>query len=163
MPELSLQNIDRITHDVRRQQIVFSCLADELIDHICCDVESEMDGGLTFLEAYTKVRQKIGKRRLKEIQEETLYAIDTKYRFMKNTIKISGVAGTILFGIAAMFKIQHWPGAGIMLTLGALILAFVFMPSALGVLWKETRSGKKLFLFISAFLSAGFSIAGVLF
>ncbi len=70
---------------------------------------------------------------------------------MKNTMKISGVAGTILFGFAALFKIQHWPGAGIMMTLGALILAFVFMPSALGVLWKETHNRKKLVLFISAF------------
>ena len=68
-----------------------------------------------------------------------------------------------MFGFAAIFKIQHWPGAGIMLTLGALILAFVFMPSALGVLWKETHSRKKLVLFISAFLSAGFFIAGILF
>ncbi len=54
----------------------------------------------------------MGSRRLKEIQEETLYAVDTKYRFMKNTMKISGVAGTIMFGFAALFKIQHWPGAG---------------------------------------------------
>lgn len=163
MPELTLENIERISREVRRQEITFSHLAEELIDHICCDVEEEMETGLNFSEAYRKVRQKIGPRRLKEIQEETLYAIDTKYRFMKNTMKFSGVAGTILFGFAAMFKIQHWPGAGIMLTLGALILAFVFMPSALGVLWKETHSAKKLFLFISAFLSVASFIAGVLF
>lgn len=163
MPELSIQNIERISRDLRKQEIVFSHLLDELIDHICCDVENEMQDGLTFLEAYSKVRQKISSRRIKEIQEETLYAVDTKYRNMKNTMKISAVAGTILFGLAATFKIQHWPGAGIMMTLGALILAFVFMPSALGVLWKETHSRKKLILFISAFLSAGFFIAGILF
>ena len=72
MPELSIQNIERITRDVRKQEIVFSHLLDELIDHICCDVENEMQNGLTFLEAYSKVKQKIGSRRLKEIQEETL-------------------------------------------------------------------------------------------
>ncbi len=163
MPELTIDNIGRISRDIRKQEITYSRLADELIDHLCCDVEEEMKDGLSFLEAYSKVRQKIGKRRLKEIQKETLYAIDTKYRFMKKTMKISGVAGTVLFGIAALFKIQHWPGAGLMLTLGALILAFGFMPSALGVLWKETHSGKKLLLYISAFLSTGFFIAGVLF
>jgi hypothetical protein len=163
MPELSLDNLERISRDVSRQEITFSHLADELIDHICCDVESEMNDGLTFYEAYRKVKQKIGPHRLKGIQVETLNAVDTKYRYMKNTMKISAVAGTILFGLAATFKIQHWPGAGIMLTLGALILAFVFMPSALGVLWKETHSRKKLILFISAFLSAGFFIAGILF
>ena len=163
MPELTIYDIDRIADEVRSQEIIFPHLADELIDHICCDVEQEMDNGLTFSEAYARVRQKIGKRRLKEIQEETLYATDSKYRIMKTTMKFSAVAGTVLFGVAAMFKIQHWPGAGIMLTLGALILTFLFMPSALVVLRKETRSRKRLVLFISAFLSAGLFITGILF
>ncbi|MDX9946784.1 MAG: hypothetical protein RBS38_05420 [Bacteroidales bacterium] len=163
MPELTIYDIEWIAGDVRSQEIIFPHLADELIDHICCDVEQEMDNGLTFSEAYARVRQKIGKRRLKEIQEETLYATDSKYRIMKTTMKFSAVAGTVLFGVAAMFKIQHWPGAGIMLTLGALILTFLFMPSALVVLRKETRSRKRLVLFISAFLSAGLFITGILF
>jgi hypothetical protein len=163
MPELSLDNIERISRDVRRQEITFSHLFEELTDHICCDVENEMLNGLTFLEAYRRVKQKMNPRRLKEIQEETLYSVDTKYRFMKNTMKISAVAGTILFGFAALFKIQHWPGAGILLTCGAVILAFIFMPSALGVLWKETHNKKRLILYISVFLSAMFFIFGILF
>jgi hypothetical protein len=163
MPELTLHNVELIIRDVRKQEITFSHLIDDLIDHICCDVEYEMGNGLNFSEAYRRVKQKMGKRRLKEIQEETLYAVDTKYRQMKNTMKISGIAGTVLLGFAALFKIQHWPLAGIMLTLGAVTLAFVFMPSALGVLWKETHSSKRLFLFISAFFAAMFFIIGILF
>lgn len=163
MPELTIYDIERIAGDVRSQEIIFPHLADELVDHICCDVEYEMENGLNFSEAYNRVKKRIGKRRIKEIQEETLYATDSKYRIMKTTMKFSAVAGTILFGVAAMFKIQHWPGAGIMLTLGALILTFLFMPSALGVLRKETRSRKRLFLYISAFLSAGLFITGILF
>ena len=163
MPDLSAENIGRISRDVRKQEITFSHLVDELIDHICCDVECEMQNGLTFHEAYRRVKQNIGPRRLKEIQEETLYAVDTKYRKMKNLMKISSVAGAVLFGFSALFKIQHWPGAGMMMTLGAVILAFVFMPSALGVLWKETHSRKKIIIFISAFLALFFFIFGVLF
>lgn len=163
MPELTIYDIERITGDVRSQEIIFPHLADELVDHICCDVEYEMEHGLNFSEAYNTVKKRIGKRRLKEIQEETLYVTDSKYRIMKTTMKFSAVAGTVLFGVAAMFKIQHWPGAGIMLTLGALILTFLFMPSALGVLRKETKSRKRLFLYISAFLSAGLFITGILF
>src|SRR4030043_75129 len=163
MPELSFQNIDQISRYINRQEITFSHLPEDLIDHVCCDVEYEMQSGLNFSEAYQKVRQKMGSRRLKEIQEETLYAVDTKYRQMKNTMKISGIIGTVLLGFAALFKIQHWPLAGVMLTLGAVTLAFVFMPSALGVLWKETHSRKRLFLFISAFLAGMFFILGTLF
>ncbi len=82
---------------------------------------------------------------------------------MKNTMKVSGIVGTIMIGFASLFKIQHWPLAGILLTLGALILAFIFMPSALGVLWKETHNRKRLFLFISGFFAGMFFILGTLF
>ena len=163
MPELSLQNLSEISRDVGRQEITFSHLRDELTDHICCDVEYEMSKGLGFHEAYAAVRKKMGTRRLREIQEETLYAVDTKYRHMKNTMKISGITGTVMLGFAALFKIMHWPGAGILLTTGALTLAFVFMPSALTVLWKETHSGRRLFLYISAFITGMLFIAGVAF
>jgi len=163
MPELSLYNIDQISRDVRKQEINFSHLLDDLIDHMCCDVEHEMQNGLEFSEAYRRVIQKMGRRRLKEIQEETLYAVDTKYRRMKNTMKISGIAGTLLLGFAALFKIMHWTGAGVMITIGAVTLAFIFMPSALGVLWKETHSTRRLFLFASAFIAAACFLMGVLF
>jgi uncharacterized protein with PQ loop repeat len=163
MPELTLHHIDQISRDISRQEIVFSHLLNDLIDHVCCDVENEMQNGLNFNEAYHRVKQKMGSRRLKEIQEETLYVVDTKYRYMKNTMKISGVAGTIMFGFAALFKIQHWAGAGIMMTLGAMILAFVFLPSTLSVLWKETHNRKRLFLFISAFFAGMFFVSGTLF
>ena len=163
MPELSLQHIEQISRDVSRQEITFSHLLEDLIDHVCCDVENEMQSGLNFTEAYKRVKQKMGSRRLKEIQEETLYTVDTKYRIMKNTMKISCVAGTVLFGFAALFKIQHWPLAGTMMTLGALILAFVFLPSVLSVLWKETHNRKRLFLVISSFFAGMLLIIGVLF
>lgn len=163
MPELNLNNIDQISREISNQEITFSHLLEDLTDHICCDVENEMKRGLSFAEAYHVVKKKMGPRRLKEIQEETLYAVDTKYRNMKKMMKISGIAGTILMGFAAMFKIQHWPFAGIMLTLGTLILAFAFLPSALSVLWKETHNRKKLFLFISAFFAGMFFILGIVF
>lgn len=163
MHELSLRDIDQISRDLRKQDITFPHLLEELIDHICCDVEFEMQQGLDFSEAYKKVKKKIGSRRIREIQEETLYLVDTKYRKMKNLMKISGVAGTIMYGFAALFKIQHWPGAGVMMTLGALILAFVFLPSALSVMWKETHNRKRLFLFISAFFAGTLLIIGTLF
>jgi hypothetical protein len=163
MSELSLHNIDQISRDIAREEITFSHLLEDLIDHVCCDVESEMKNGAEFTEAYQKVKQKMGKRRLKEIQEETLFLVDTKYRNMKNTMKISGIAGTIMFGLAASFKIQHWPLAGIMMFFGAVILAFIFLPSALIVLWKETHNRKRLFLAISAFCTGMLLIIGTLF
>lgn len=163
MSELSISDIELIARDIRRQDINYSHLFDELVDHVCCDIEYEMDGGLSFDEAYRKVKLRFAPGRFREIQKETLFAVDSKYRFMKNTMKISGIVGTIMFGVAALFKIQHWPGAGIMMTLGAFILAFIFLPSALGVLWKETHNKNRIFLFVSTFLTGFLFIAGTLF
>lgn len=162
MPELSLHHIDQISRDINREEITFSHLLEDLIDHVCSDVEFEMQKGLNFSDAYNRVKQKMGLRRLKEIQEETLYTVDTKYRSMKNTMKISGVAGIVMVGFAALFKVQHWPFAFILLTIGALLLAFVFLPSALNVLWKETHNRKRIFLFISAFFAGMLFIFGTL-
>jgi hypothetical protein len=163
MPELNLSHIDQISRDIMRQEISFSHLMDELIDHVCCDVEYEMQHGLSFSEAYKRVKQKMGPRRLREIQQETLYAVDTKYRYMKNTMKISSIAGTVLLGVGVMFKIMHYFGASPMITAGALILAFIFLPSSLVVLWKETHNKKRLLLFVSAFFSGLLFILGTLF
>jgi hypothetical protein len=163
MPELTIRDLEVISLDIMRQDIIFPDLADELIDHICCDVEAEMNNGISFNEAYRRVSQRIGPGRIKEIQEETLYAVDTKYRTMKNLMKISGVAATVMLGFGVVLKIQHFPGAGILMTPGALILAFLFLPSSLGVLWKETHNTRSLFLFISAFIAGVSFIFGTLF
>jgi len=163
MPELSLRDIDRISNDIRKQDITVSHLLDELIDHVCCDVENEMKNGHSFHEAYLLVKERMGNRRIREIQEETLYAVDTKYRQMKKTMKFSGIAGTVLLAFAAMFKINHLAGAGMMLSLGGIMLAFIFVPAALVVLWKETHSGKRLFLYISAFFAGMLFIMGAMF
>ena len=52
MAELNLYHIDQITSDVRMQEIGFSHLFHDLVDHICCDVEYQMQQGMSFDEAY---------------------------------------------------------------------------------------------------------------
>ena len=163
MPELNLHHIDQITSDVRSQEIGFSHLFHDLVDHICCDVEFQMQTGMSFEEAYKMVKGKIGARGLKIIQEETLYVVDNKYRKMKKLMKVSGVAGIEMLGLSVILKLLHLPLAGILLSLGAVVLSLLFLPSALTVLWKETKSGKKLLLFISAFITGGSFILGTLF
>ncbi len=163
MSDLSVAHVNLIIREVSRHQITFSHLCDDLIDHICCDVEDEMQNGLPFEKAYSRVKEKIGIRGLNKIQEETLYAVDNKYRKMKNTMKITGIAGTVLLGFAALSKIMHWPLAGILLVTGAFLLVVFFMPSSMMVLWKESKSKKNLFLFVSAFLAGTLFIVGVMF
>ncbi|MFN8206882.1 MAG: hypothetical protein U0T82_05660, partial [Bacteroidales bacterium] len=70
MDSLSLYQIEQISRDVRREDISFSHLLEDLIDHVCCDVEYEMEHGLSFSDAYLKVKQKIGLHGLQKIQSD---------------------------------------------------------------------------------------------
>jgi len=46
---------------------------------------------------------------------------------MKLTAYILGTISTMLFVIGALFKIQHWCGAGVLLTIGMCLFA-IFIP-----------------------------------
>jgi hypothetical protein len=109
------------------------------------------------------VKNKIGIEGLERIQHETLYLIDKKYRIMKKTMKISGLIAPILLSFGSLFKIQHWPGAGILLVLGFLLLSFVFLPSAIYVNYKEVSNRTKKWTHIIGFLGTFFISVGFLF
>lgn len=47
---------------------------------------------------------------------------------MKLATYIIGTISSMLFVIGILFKIQHWPGAGVMLTLGLAAFGIVFIP-----------------------------------
>jgi len=161
MVELSLQQVERIKKDLIRESINYSHLFHDLLDHICCDIEFEMDRGICFEDAYANIKQWMGKNRCRKIQEETLLLTNNTYRFMKSIMKISGVTAPSLLAVAALFKIQHWPGAGPLMALGFFLLCIFFLPSAIYVLYKENK-GKRFFLYLFGFLSFLPLMAGIL-
>ncbi|HOT88540.1 MAG TPA: hypothetical protein PL028_03230, partial [Bacteroidales bacterium] len=131
MQDLTSANIEIIIAEVSKANISFSHLRDELIDHICCEVENEMQNGISFENAFEKVKKIIGNKGLKKVQENTLFLIDKKYRFMKRIMKIFGLISLLMITVGALFKIQHWPGAGPLMVLGFFLLGAIFFPSAL--------------------------------
>jgi len=164
MSLLSLSDIDLIRADIRRQRVSYSHLLDDLVDHVCCDVEQKMNSGLPFQKAYAEVRSRIGSNRFKKIQEETLLLIDKKYKTMKTFMKIFGVIAPALMSLGALFKIQHWPGGSILLALGFFFLCFFFLPSSVYVLYTENKSSKKhLLMYLSGLFSSVIFLFGILF
>ena len=141
--ELSIANIEFLKQEISNSGLTYSHLRDDLIDHVCCDIETEMQKGLPFEEAYELVNEKIGMGGLERIQHETLYLIDKKYRIMKMTMKISGVIAPIVLAFGTLFKIMHWPAAGILILIGFVVLSFIFLPSAIYVSYKEVSNRTK--------------------
>jgi hypothetical protein len=67
---------------------------------------------------------------------------------MKQKIYILGVVTTLITFTGAIFKVNHWPGAGILLMLGLVTLALVFIPAALINQYKAEESKESLPLYI---------------
>ncbi len=161
MYELTVEQIRNVTEMVSDSEITYSHLPDDLIDHICCDIESEMSVGLSFNKALERVQCKFGDLGLQRIQEDTILLIDQKYRFMKTTMKIFGNVSLALIGLGTIFKILHWPGASIGLTLGFLLLGLIFYPAT--ILASYRKNGRKnLFLHIIPMLGGIALMFGIL-
>lgn len=160
---LNIEQIETIASDVRRARITLSHLADDLIDHICCEVESELVKGKNFEEAYRNIRQQAGIRRLKQIQEDSQFLIDKNYRIMKMTMKITGNVSLAMLGLATVMRLFHWPGANVVLVLGFIVLALVFFPAAIWANHRDTKMRLSRTLHSLIMVGGILLMAGVLF
>lgn len=81
--QLTTEHIDYITKDIQYRGIVVDGLKDELIDHICSAVETEMQSGKRFIDAYHYVLKSFGHTGgLREIQTQTLKLENQKTKIM---------------------------------------------------------------------------------
>lgn len=89
--QLTADHIDYIIKDVQYRGIVVDGLKDELIDHICSAVETEMQSGKRFIDAYHHVLKSFGHTGgLRAIQTQTLQFENQKTKIMlKNYLLIA--------------------------------------------------------------------------
>ena len=160
---LTEQQVKTITIDVENEGINFSHLSMDIIDHVCCDIEEHMSQGVSFTDAYSKVKESFGIKGLRQIQQDTLMLIDKNYRIMKKSMKMIGVFALALMAFGALFKIGHWPGASFMLVLSFFFTTFVFYPTLLYVIYKEVNQKKQALIYITALISGILFMTGVLF
>ncbi len=81
---------------------------------------------------------------------------------MKKFIYIFGVVIINIFVFGALFKVQHWPGAGILITLGLGLFCTIFLPLAFYQSYKG--NGKKYKqLYIAGFVCAFITFIGAMF
>jgi uncharacterized membrane protein (DUF106 family) len=163
MCSLDKKQVKSIVADVKQASITITHLADDLIDHICCEVEMLMDDGKSFKQAYEIVKKQTGISVLKKIQEDTKYLTDKNYRLMKKTMKITGNISLAMIMFGTVFKIMHWPGAGPFLVFGFFILCAVFFPVAIYVNYKNASKKKNLILHISILIGGIIFMLGVIF
>jgi hypothetical protein len=141
MITITNEQVEFILNDFESRGIVTEGLRDDLLDHMCCVIESEMQESDDFHRFYERVLPRFFKDSLGELQTET----DNLLRFknfysMKRTLKITGILTVFFTIIGAVFKTLHLPGAGVTIILGGALFSFVFMPLLIILKFKDDES-----------------------
>ena len=135
---ISDEQVDYIVREIEKGNVVNQILKDDLLDHMCCLVEIEMDRGVPFEAAYQRAFDQTSPNGYGEIQQETVFLLNyNKIMNMKRFTYISGFACSLAMTAGVFFKLLHLPGATQLLFGGGGGLAFVFLPMLLVVKYKQ--------------------------
>ncbi len=129
MYRISDQQIDYILSDIGARGVEMESLQQNLLDHVCCIIENNLEENGDFESFYKKTIHTFYKDELWEIEEETLLLLTYKnYYTMKKVMITSGSfsAAAMIFGI--LFKFMHWPGASALIVLGITTSSLIFLP-----------------------------------
>ncbi len=129
MYQINEQQIDYILNDISARGVEMESLQQNLLDHVCCIIENNLEENGDFESFYKKTIESFYKDALWEIEEETLLLLTYKnYYTMKKIMITSGLfsAAAMIFGI--LFKFMHWPGASVLITLGIGLSSLIFLP-----------------------------------
>lgn len=143
MYRISDQQIDYILSDIGARGVEMESLQQNLLDHICCIIEQNLEANGDFENFYKKTIKTFYKDELWEIEEETLLLLTYKnYYTMKKVMINSGIAAATFFIIGSFFKFMHWPGASILILLGMATGALIFLPLMFMIKKSETEESR---------------------
>ncbi len=157
------QNLGRIKADLEHNGLTYDRLQDDVLDHICCMLEEEMESGEDFNTAYHTVLDSLRGKTLGNLQHQTLLLLNKKFQRMKNFTYLFGLTTSIIAIVGALFKKMHWPGAGILLTVGIGLVLVVFLPLYFIVNQREQTEKKNPVYAIVGYLTMATLLASALF
>ncbi len=114
---------------VDAQGLRLRTLRDDVIDHLCCVVESELGKGKTFEQLLEKACADLAPNGLADIQDKTLFLLNAKrIIFMKRLMYSIGFLGSLTLTAGVTFKLLRLPYATELFTIGFLTLFLIFIP-----------------------------------
>ncbi|MCB9044935.1 MAG: hypothetical protein H6550_02225 [Chitinophagales bacterium] len=137
------EQVEYILDDIRRNGVEMEDLQFNLLDHICCIIEYNLKEGDDFEVFYQQTVRQFYKNDLKEIEEETINLLTFKnYYAMKKLMIISGASAAFILLTGSLFKLAHWPGAGILFVTGMVLFSLLFLPVLFLLKTKEAGSAR---------------------
>jgi hypothetical protein len=109
-------------------QISIGTLREDLLDHLCCAVEEQMEEGTTFEEALENALQQLAPDGLLVIQKETIELLNSTTIHMKRLTYSVGLLSAMSFAVGFLFALLHLRGATLLQIGGFLSFSFIFLP-----------------------------------
>lgn len=127
--KLTSEQEDIIITTVKDQGIQLVNLQNDIIDHLCCVIESQLGKGKEFDQLLNEAITDIAPHGLADIQHQTLFLLNSKrIIIMKKLMYIIGFLGAVSLTAGVAFKLLRYPGAGTLFTIGLISLFLVFIP-----------------------------------
>ena len=82
---------------------------------------------------------------------------------MKNFTYLFGLTSAIITIVGSLFKKMHWPGAGILITVGLVLIVLVFLPLYFITNYREQAEKKNPIYAIVGYLTLALLLAGAVF
>jgi len=138
------KEVSFIKREIEKSNISILELKDDLLDHFCCFIESELKNGSSFESAYIKAFNHICPNGFDEIQKETIYLLNSKKIItMKKIMYFIGLLASMSMTLGWLFKYLNWKGGGDMFTYGMIGFLLLFLPM-LGINRYKMMLGKAL-------------------
>jgi len=164
MYKISEQQIEFMLNDISARGVETEDLQYNLLDHICCIIENNLEADGDFENFYIQTIATFYKHELSEIEDETQLLLTFKnYYTMKKVMLNSGIFAASTLSLGLIFKFMHWPGAAVCIVLGLGSACLVFIPLLFTIRVKEKREKSDKILLALGSIAGFLGIAHILF
>jgi hypothetical protein len=123
------QDVAHIRQVVDASGIERMSLRDDIVDHLCCVLESWGDTRESFEVKLEYAIVDLAPHGLKQLEYETVRLLNyNRIKAMKKIMYTTGFLGALATTAGVMFKLMHLPGADELFVVGYLLLLLIFVP-----------------------------------
>jgi hypothetical protein len=137
---LSSDQILVIQREVERSNVTTPSLKDDLVDHLCCEVEGKLKRGDNFTASLRESINDLAPRGLHHIQKETDFLLESKYQSMKKLTYVIGLITAMMMSFGWLLRILRMGEVGNQVfAFGVLGFIVVFLPMLAVLYFRANR------------------------
>ena len=126
--KLSDEQEEMVRNCVEEHGLKLKTLSDDIIDHLCCVIESRLKIGNSFDELLHNAMAELAPNGLIDLEHKTIFLLSAKrILIMKKLTYLIGLIGSVAFTFSFPARALRWPYASELEILGSLLL-LVFVP-----------------------------------